>query len=698
MSSPFNKKLSTFEELVDGTSVTNSDTLDPLPPLVPKEYTNRVDELVEETEIDNPDITTWSEDMTTDTASNTSPIDELFDGLGSVQVSESDDRTDVVQAPVVAPTISVDLDDDSFVMDLTDMGTVEEEEDVPPMATKPPFPIDEAPVTTVSVPVQPVVTESESVSITTEVEHEPVVVPTVVQPVESEETDKSMVSTPTPPKHPIDKAAQELMQQLKEPQTKQFNKVDVPVESAALTIDESTGSDTLTEDDDVDDIVLSGTDTTYKTLLDIFNSEIERISAKYDFDIANDLEAFRNEISDKNSLIYQIRRLLGLASANRDFESRVFQTHVVEKLNELTADIRPKSASPKIAFKNNDPEKILNDQQARTFIVAKMRGAKRVFLTNSGFSIYVRPLTNLEISEFVSTVSNEDRDFGRASGGHFYLFSSMHIKQFFASRLPSIVVDCNLQGWKQGDTLIENISLQDYKSILWACACGMYKDGVKFTKICSFCGNEEEVLLNIEKLFFQNEKPLLEGAYQCIDGKKNVTPKDVLAYRNAIKYDTPPTIKIPGYELVLRVPTLSQYLSYANTFITNMNSEVRDLDNGEEIKNYVRYTFYKQYAPWIDRIRSYDDDGELQATLITENSINDFFKFISLEETSLGKEMEEYISKTMLTYIAFPYIECPSCHKVPAEIINGFVSYDIESGFFTMSVMRLRELNSRITD
>lgn len=476
---------------------------------------------------------------------------------------------------------------------------------------------------------------------------------------------------------------------------KLFRHIDVPVEEEVIS-DSDMNADTNEDTDQ--DIQILAVDTTYKDLMDAFTRLADTISKKYDLNDEAGAEEFSAELDNESGLAYKLRRLLGVSSAYRDLDQRAFQKHDPAKLNDITSNIRPKNASSKVTFKGDNPTKTLDDANARAFLFAKMRGSKKVFLTSSGFHIYVRPLTNLEISEFVSTISNEDRDYGRQLGGHFYLFNSMHIKQFFADKIMDIVGDCNLQGWKKGTTLIDNISLQDYKTILWACACGMYRDGVKFTKICSFCGYEEEILMNIDKLFFQNERPLLEGALKIIEGKQNITPKDAAAYREAIAYSVSNIIEIPGFKIELKVPTITNYLNYAISFINTMVGEIRDLNNSESIKDYIRYTFYKQYAPWVSAINMVDENGELEGRMVTEGAITDFFKLVSLEDTNFGKEMEEYITATMLTFIAFPYIECPNCHKVPEDIVNGFVAYDVESGFFTMSVKKLRDLNSRITD
>jgi hypothetical protein len=240
-------------------------------------------------------------------------------------------------------------------------------------------------------------------------------------------------------------------------------------------------------------------------------------------------------------------------------------------------------------------------------------------------------------------------------------------------------MDSNLQGWRQGNTLIDNISLHDYKTIMWACASRMYKDGVKFTKICAFCGFEEDVMMNVDKMMFQNDEPLKDGAYSVIEGKKTVTVDDVKLYKSKILYRNVNTIaETPGFKIYRAVPSIEKYLSCATTFITTMVNDISNLNSDDAVRDYVRYTYYKQYAPWIDKIESYSEDGTLEFTLRDTKAIFDFFEMNSLEDTDFGKQMEDYIKKTMLTYVAFPYIECPSCHKVPEEIHNGFVPYHIE--------------------
>lgn len=470
---------------------------------------------------------------------------------------------------------------------------------------------------------------------------------------------------------------------------------DTPKEDISISDDAAAAVE-----EDVAEIKLIVPDAKYTVVRTILGDVVNDVAKKYDLSLDIDQEAFSSEIDNPNSTVYKLKRVLGAATANRDFENDALSNVDCDHLAKSCIDaLKPRNASTNINVKNDNPDKIVSGAQSRLLLAAKLRGYKKIFLSNSGFFVSVRPLSNLELSEYISTISNEDKDYGRTLGGHFYLYSSMQIKQFFASRIQDIVMDSNLQGWRQGNTLIDNISLHDYKTIMWACASRMYKDGVKFTKICAFCGFEENVMMNVDKMMFQNDEPLKDGAYAVIESKKTVTVDDVKLYKSKIFYRNVNTIaETPGFKIYRSVPSIEKYLSCATTFITTMVNDISNLNSDDAVRDYVRYTYYKQYAPWIDKIESYSEDGTLEFTLRDTKAIFDFFEMNSLEDTDFGKQMEDYIQKTMLTYVAFPYIECPSCHKVPEEIHNGFVPYDIESGFFTMSVKKLRELSSKIAD
>ncbi len=430
----------------------------------------------------------------------------------------------------------------------------------------------------------------------------------------------------------------------------------------------------------------------------VYNDLNKYVEENYDFGNDDSVTSFRKHMEDEETVLFKKNLLSGVATANRDLDQDTIADKDLNKMSaEIPDEIKSKNSNSKIsanAIKN--PDKIITGKQASMLINATVRGTKKVFLYNSGFWVIVRPLTNFELSEYINSIRNRDIDYGRTLGGHFYLYATLEIKRFFVEKLKSIIIDSNLQNWKQGDTLIENLSLQDFKTILWACACMMFKDGVEFTKICSFCNSVEHVSMNLSKLDFYNYDAIKDSAYPFIMNKKTMTVDDVKEYKNRINYSVPTFKIIDGWKYVLTVPSLASYMNFGDMFMNKLVDTVKDVNDSDKINNFVRYTHSKQYVPWISEIQRLDENNELVFKLADGPTIFENIDAIVQDNKDFFDYLESYIKATMLTYIAFPYIECPNCHKVPKNIMNGFVAYDIESAFFTMSVRKSQEISSQL--
>lgn len=434
-----------------------------------------------------------------------------------------------------------------------------------------------------------------------------------------------------------------------------------------------------------------------------FFDDARSLSKGFDLTDTESARKFENVLSDTNGPMFSRQLLNTYTTAERDFDqSALNKLSTKDILNQDTpAELlvrNSKSTINSAAIKNKD--KVVTGRQAKVLINAKIRGAKKIFLYNSGFYVTVRPLTNLEISEYTNTLRNENNEYGKIMGGHFYLYSGLFIKKFFAERLLNIVEDCNLVGWKKGNTLLDNLSLHDYRTILWACASLMYKDGIDFTKICSFCGAKETIKMNLDKLYFANFGPIKNSAYPYISQKSSVEPSDIEEYKRRIEYNIPHEITVPNWKFLLKVPSVNEYIFFAEMFLNELRTHVDDLSNIEKIQEHVRFMHLKQFAPWIKEIQSLDSNGNIEFKINDAVTIFDIISDCDAESNDFIKRIEDYIQSTMLTYIAFPYMKCPNpnCGKVPENIVNGFVSYDIESAFFTMSVRKFKNIISRLGD
>ena len=52
----------------------------------------------------------------------------------------------------------------------------------------------------------------------------------------------------------------------------------------------------------------------------------------------------------------------------------------------------------------------------------------------------------------------------------------------------------------------------------------------------------------------------------------------------------------------------------------------------------------------------------------------------------------KYIAETKLSHIGYPYDVCPACGKPIKSAVGGIIPCDVQSTFFSLSVMRLSSL------
>ena len=373
-------------------------------------------------------------------------------------------------------------------------------------------------------------------------------------------------------------------------------------------------------------------------------------------------------------------------------------THAIEELKHnvvLSTDYLADKSSHGGKYKDN-----LSGNDAKLAFTASLTGVRKVFLHNSGFWLVLRPLRIAELNEFYQTVIHDSKELGRILGSEFYTIGDTYIKQKFFELLPLAVENSNLKGWRKTKTLLSNISIQDYDTLLWAFCLLMYPKGVYTDNKCNTegCGgNQKDIHLDIEKMRLIDSSILTDEAKKFLLGNEERSASDLKSYREENLGLTASKV-VDGVRFDLAVPSVQEVLDETNTVIQNIAA----LANGdmsitsEIVRTQQHLNLYRSYSPWIKYIHRLKEDGSVQFST-SDSSIYDVIYnhyLTNLDEngvSELSKVVTNFIETTKITHIGYRVSTCKLCKKSPSTAVDSYIPWDVQSLFFFLTCLNLTE-------
>lgn len=427
------------------------------------------------------------------------------------------------------------------------------------------------------------------------------------------------------------------------------------------------------------------------------NGTDEDIEAAYQ---AADSEDTRDaESKDQNPDPYVVALATATVTGQRSKQQR-FVTRLVNELEDQGKQIVPmvdkfRMAKINPAFSDKSGPKRLSGVTAQAAVLANTQGLYRVMLYNSGFWITLRPISVSDADAFIREVDRNFKDLGRIIGGHYHLVMGVFLKRKVIDFLSTIVVGSNLEGWEDITTLADNISIQDYETILWAICVAMYRDGIG---IGVYCTNpecrylDENQYVDLTNACFYNPDVFNADAVAWMEQiHTQRTPDSLRTYREKILGGVRQIDNESGITYTLKVPSLLQIVSKGSDLIGEMSGVVNNEadNNTDELMNKITFHIYKMMAPWIAELRIKKDNGDI--------FINDYKAIcLSLEAqikgaSKLYDKFEEFVRDTRCSFYGLTSLECPKCHKRPTLTKENIFPLDVEYVFFCLSCLQLEQ-------
>lgn len=402
------------------------------------------------------------------------------------------------------------------------------------------------------------------------------------------------------------------------------------------------------------------------------------------------------EINAARSGSYE--NLLALAYNDHSAESdraRAAITDIADKslfAEKLERDGKVILAGTRTARGPSGKGKMVSGAAARIEFARRAGHLKRIPLYNSGFSLDVDAPGLEALNRFFNRAHDDNNQYGRQFGSHFYYFNDLLIKEAAIELMTSHIVSSNLRGWNRGPTLLKSIKLSEYKVIMNSLAAMMFPDGFKFTHICAnpagTCSHSDELLIDVNKLLRHNFMRLSDAAIAHMAKGDEIGQDDLIRYHTEI--DITRKIRLGLYELELKHPSLSDYLDYGKTFNAEILKNTFAANNADIMRNLI-FSYYKIYTPFIAQITLYDEAGAADLVTTDQETISHLLMRIQADDTTqvFVTELTRYIADTEISQICYPSTPCPVCgHQDP----SGYHTVDPEHAFFIMCLMKLNPM------
>lgn len=483
-------------------------------------------------------------------------------------------------------------------------------------------------------------------------------------------------------------------------------------EESSEIIEEEQKSDIVEDDTDSSEIIEKAKDTNQP---DGEEKEEETLQNKTELLYACILETASEE--EVNGVLQELWKKYGRAEYLRRRQQVGTDVFILEKMN---ADRNPQSLLNRSAIDKCDINLLQNMYRTKDFVLADSRKApdydyggavlsgteaqiaisasnktnKKVMLYNSGIHLVLRGPKLGEINACYNRIIDRINEYQYEFGAHFYLFNDFIIKEAIFELLYSLIIECNYKGWSQNKAILKAIKLSDWNTIVHAIGSLMYEKYPYYfactnseTKNGKRCTYTEKFDIDLKTLRRNRYDKIPEEAMALLVKKGKRTDSDLLEYERLLNISEKIHL-YDNYYGYTRVPTLEEYFEFGRQFNKQIIESIW-LDDDKKIAVHVTYNLYKVYAIWFNRIDLVKEDGEVNASFRDLNSITSILDITQLEDTDFGDRMIEVIEDSTITHISIPFKGCPECGYIPDYCKNGRITFDCQSHFFSMSVMKL---------
>ena len=352
-------------------------------------------------------------------------------------------------------------------------------------------------------------------------------------------------------------------------------------------------------------------------------------------------------------------------------------------------------------------------------------------LWHSGIWVNLKTPSEIEILELYRYFTNTKVKVGRDTSG----FGFENGMSFTIDRLMTFIKDHIHSTTVKLDDTNEEVDIssivlsQDIPTLVWGIACAQYPRGFQYRRACltdpSKCYDVIEERINLTKLQWVDNKALSEANRNFMADKqpKIRTVESIKQYQSQILNLSKRTFTIvttndKEFNITVKSPTISEYISSGYKWISNLENEVDKVlssDSSDKsssqsegtsqakekntlISRYAQATAMRQYSHWVDKIE-FDDNSVEDSESIEE--IMDILSQDIKASLEIIEQVNKYINHTTISMIGIPTYECAKCGEMQEgndkarPAFANVIPLDPITVFFDLLVSRTRLITSR---
>lgn len=432
---------------------------------------------------------------------------------------------------------------------------------------------------------------------------------------------------------------------------------------------------------------------------DKFRTFIESVSLKEMEDILirrRDIlgeNKFKTAVGESGSYENIASTLLGEHSAEADRERDSIES-IVDKSLFSTKLIHDGKTILGNQIPNRDPGrgKLVSGADAKSAVAIREGRMKRVNLYNSGFIIDINQPNLSELNLFFNRAQDLTNSYGRQFGCYFFYYNGLIIEEALVELIQPLIRNSTLHNWNRGKTLLSNIKHNDLRVILNALGALMFKDGFKFTHVCSnptgTCTHHEELLIDINKLTHHDFRKLSDANITHMSRRIEATQSTLADYHKGLGF-VGREIRHGQFGFILQVPSILDHLEYGQVFNSALLSNTF-VNNPSETERSLLFAHNRILTPYVSKLVIYEDNGDVDVITTDREVIADTLAHIQESDTefSVNRAFDDYIRDTEISHICYPAPVCPACGHTPA---SGYITVDPVRTFFIQSIMKLNK-------
>lgn len=329
----------------------------------------------------------------------------------------------------------------------------------------------------------------------------------------------------------------------------------------------------------------------------------------------------------------------------------------------------------------------------------------RIPLPHTGMSVSLSPRSTQDYIDLDTLLSLDRARTGRDTVGLIYQNSHIGIVSRVWDFIRESIKGANRQNFGEID-LGDEIRITDFPILQWGMACTMFPDGYPLDLPCSsgpnICRHVEHVNLDLDKLLWINGKGLSQAQREKLGKPTHPMSKmEIDEYQtNALSPFTKTVAISDRHKLVLKVPTINEYIAAGEEWISSMTNAAIGIfgaaeENEDKVRAYVRKvsaaSSLREYGHWVKSI-IIDEYDEIEDFASIGESLNELSNSDTIIETAL-KEIQRFIEESTIAIIAIPNFSCPKCETDYVQDDQSkhpeLIPLDMLKHFFTLKDLRL---------